>query len=200
MLLRRRSRGHMPSRVRRGVFSRRDKLMPLLLFQIPRPGWRWGTRGSTTAPCGLWTSNHHFPTQIVSRVFGHLTATELERSLPQKSGSYRVRRQGQTASPVFPLPQTRQRSRIRSPTRSIRMAVNTSLVPGSFAGTFTAGPRLNQTFTIDLPAFVGFPSSNNMTIVLAEPAPTVETVTYSNGDVWPRICHRSRVLIFLGGQ
>ena len=28
--------------------------------------------------------------------------------------------------------------------------------------------------------------------------PTVETVTYSNGDVYPQICHRSRVLISLG--
>jgi hypothetical protein len=76
----------------------------------------------------------------------------------------------------------------------------TSLVPGSFAGVFTAAPVFNKTFTIDLPPFVGFPSSNSQTIVLAEPAPTVETVTFSNGDVWPRICHRSRVLIFLGGQ
>jgi hypothetical protein len=27
----------------------------------------------------------------------------------------------------------------------------------------------------------------------------VETVTYSNGDVWPRICHRSRIFINLPG-
>jgi hypothetical protein len=27
--------------------------------------------------------------------------------------------------------------------------------------------------------------------------PKVETVTYSNGDVWPQICHRSRVYIGL---
>jgi hypothetical protein len=27
---------------------------------------------------------------------------------------------------------------------------------------------------------------------------TVETVSYSNGDVFPRICHRSRVLVKMG--
>jgi hypothetical protein len=35
-------------------------------------------------------------------------------------------------------------------------------------------------------------------IRLSNLVPTVETVTFSNGDVWPRICHRSRVLILMG--
>jgi hypothetical protein len=70
---------------------------------------------------------------------------------------------------------------------------------GPLSGTFLAGPRSGQTFSIpDLPQFLGVPSQDFSTIVLAEPAPMVETVTYSNGDVWPRICHRSRVLIRIG--
>jgi hypothetical protein len=74
-----------------------------------------------------------------------------------------------------------------------------TVVAGSFSGTFTAGPRFNQTFTVDIPPLVGIPSANSQTIVLSHVAATVETVTFSNGDVWPRICHRSRVLTFLGG-
>jgi hypothetical protein len=70
---------------------------------------------------------------------------------------------------------------------------------GPLSGTFLAGPRSGQTFSIpDLPQFLGVPSQDFSTIVLAEPAPMVETVTYSNGDVWPRICLRSRVLIRIG--
>jgi hypothetical protein len=70
---------------------------------------------------------------------------------------------------------------------------------GPLSGTFLAGPRTGQTFRIpDLPQLLAVPSQNFSTIVLAEPAPMVETVTYSNGDVWPRVCHRSRVLILIG--
>jgi hypothetical protein len=83
----------------------------------------------------------------------------------------------------------------------------TSLVPNSFKGTFTSGPRFNpnpppasQTFSVTLPDLIGIPSSNSATIVLSTLVPAVEVVTFSNGDVWPRICHRSRVLIFMGGK
>jgi hypothetical protein len=72
------------------------------------------------------------------------------------------------------------------------------LVPGSFGGNVTTGPRAGQTFTVNLPqlaGFVGVPSINPATLILASLQPTVETITYSNGDTFPRICHRSRVLI-----
>jgi len=72
------------------------------------------------------------------------------------------------------------------------------LVPGSFAGTVLMGPRSNQTFTVNLPqlaGFVGVPSLNPATLILASLVPTIETITYSNNDVEQRICHRSRVLI-----
>ena len=36
-----------------------------------------------------------------------------------------------------------------------------------------------------------------MTLTAAHLSPTVETHTYSNGDVQPQICHRSRVFIGL---
>jgi hypothetical protein len=41
----------------------------------------------------------------------------------------------------------------------------------------------------------GLISKDGNTLTLASVVPAVETVTFSNGDVWPRICHRSRVLI-----
>jgi hypothetical protein len=80
-----------------------------------------------------------------------------------------------------------------------------SSISGSLAGTFTAGPRSGppaQTFTVtNFPDFLGFSSVNSQTLTLANvPTPAVEIITFSNNEVWPRICHRSRVLIFLGGQ
>jgi hypothetical protein len=88
------------------------------------------------------------------------------------------------------------------------------MVPGSYHETFVTGPRstqnpanlANQTATIDsLPPVTGLISQDGKTLILVvDPlsggafVPTVETVTYSNGDVYPQICHRSRVLISLG--
>jgi hypothetical protein len=90
-----------------------------------------------------------------------------------------------------------------------------TMVPGSYEETFVAGPRSaqnpqnhsNQTATIDaIPPVSGLTSQDGKTLLLvAAPidaktggfVPSVETVTYSNGDVWPQVCHRSRVLISL---
>jgi hypothetical protein len=87
--------------------------------------------------------------------------------------------------------------------------------PGSYKETFVTGGRstqnpsnlINQTATIDsLPPVSGLISGDGKTLIaVVDPldptatylVPTVETVTYSNGDVWPQICHRSRVLVGL---
>jgi hypothetical protein len=66
---------------------------------------------------------------------------------------------------------------------------------GLMTGTFLAGPRTGQTFTIDTIPLTGLINKNGDTLTLASVVPTVEIMTFSNGDVWPRICHRSRVLI-----
>jgi hypothetical protein len=81
-----------------------------------------------------------------------------------------------------------------------------TMVPGSYAESFITGGRAGQTATVDaIPPVTGLISQDGKTLILvADPVnagafvPTVETVTYSNGDVWPQICHRSRVLISLG--
>jgi len=72
------------------------------------------------------------------------------------------------------------------------------MVPGTFSGTFVSGPRTGQTFTVDLiPTFSGLSATNGLTLTAAHLTPTVETDTFSNGDVWPKICHRSRVFVFI---
>jgi hypothetical protein len=77
--------------------------------------------------------------------------------------------------------------------------IATDLVPGSYLGTIVAGPRAGQTITINDFFLAGIPSADNKTLTLATPSPpTVETLTFSNGDVQERICHRSRVLIWMG--
>jgi hypothetical protein len=73
-----------------------------------------------------------------------------------------------------------------------------TMVPGSYTETFTAGPRTGQTSTVDaIPPATGMISENGDTLIAFQAAPTVETVTFSNGDVHPQICHRSRVYIEL---
>jgi hypothetical protein len=81
-----------------------------------------------------------------------------------------------------------------------------TMVPLSYQGTFVTGPRstdnpanlTNQTNTVDaIPPFTGLISQDGNTLIVAHTTTAVETVTYSNGDVWPEICHRSRVLIKL---
>jgi hypothetical protein len=75
-----------------------------------------------------------------------------------------------------------------------------TMVPGSYTETFTAGPRTGQTATVDaIPPVSGMISEDGKTLIAAHVAPAVETHSYSNGDVDPEICHRSRVFIKLKG-
>jgi hypothetical protein len=72
------------------------------------------------------------------------------------------------------------------------------MVPGSYAETFTAGPRTGQTAVVDaIPPVSGMISRDGETLIAAHLAPVIETHSYSNGDVDPEICHRSRVFIKL---
>jgi hypothetical protein len=74
----------------------------------------------------------------------------------------------------------------------------TSDVIGVETGTIKTGPRAGQTFTVsNSPTSTGLVSQNGSTLTLATLGPTVEIVTFSNGDVHKRICHRSRVFIKL---
>jgi hypothetical protein len=65
-------------------------------------------------------------------------------------------------------------------------------------GTVTAGTRLGQIFTIDLFSLTGYLSSDRRALTLTTVTPKVETITFSNGDIIPRICHRSFSLIKIG--
>jgi hypothetical protein len=71
-------------------------------------------------------------------------------------------------------------------------------VPGTDTGTVLTGPRKGQTFKLEgVPAATGLISANGRILVTSILTPGVETITYSNGDVERRICHRSRVYIKL---
>ncbi len=71
-------------------------------------------------------------------------------------------------------------------------------VPGTDKGKVLTGPRAGQTFTVEgIPPATGLISANGRTLTTSILTPGVETITYSNGDVHHRICHRSRVLIKL---
>jgi hypothetical protein len=82
-----------------------------------------------------------------------------------------------------------------------------TMVPGSYNETFTTGPRshfnlanggVDQTATVDaIPPVTGSISQDGKTLIAAHTTTAVETHTYSNGDVDPQICHRSRVFIML---
>jgi hypothetical protein len=73
-----------------------------------------------------------------------------------------------------------------------------TMVPGSYSETHLTGPRAGQTSTVDaIPPVVGMISQDGRTLIDAHVTPAVETHTFSNGDVDPQICHRSRVFIKL---
>jgi hypothetical protein len=66
---------------------------------------------------------------------------------------------------------------------------------GPSTGTFLTGGRTGQTFSVDAGPQTGLISKDGNTLTVATVVPTVETIAYSNGDTWPRICVRSRILI-----
>jgi hypothetical protein len=75
-----------------------------------------------------------------------------------------------------------------------------TMVPGSYSETHLTGPRTGQTSTVDaIPPVAGMISQDGKTLIAAHTTTAVETHTYSNGDVDPQICHRSRVFIRLNG-
>jgi len=74
------------------------------------------------------------------------------------------------------------------------MTVNLSSVTGEQL----TGGRAGQTFTVTgVPTLTGRISGDGRSITLSHDTPAVETISYSNGDVHPRICNRSRVLVRL---
>jgi hypothetical protein len=71
---------------------------------------------------------------------------------------------------------------------------STQNVPGTDKGTVLSGPRKGQTFTIEgIPPATGLISADGRTLTASILTPGVETITYSNGQVFNRICARSRV-------
>ena len=73
------------------------------------------------------------------------------------------------------------------------------MIPGTFQGMVTAGPRHGQHYTVDqMPTFTGYISQNAMTLTAATLTPTAETVVYDTAPtIEHRICHRSRTFISL---
>jgi hypothetical protein len=73
-----------------------------------------------------------------------------------------------------------------------------TVVSGQVTGTELTGSRAGQTFTIaSFPVLTGRIALGRQSLTLATEEPTVEVVTFSNGDVHDRICHRSRILLKL---
>jgi hypothetical protein len=73
-----------------------------------------------------------------------------------------------------------------------------TVVSGPVTGTELTGTRVGQTFTIaSFPVLTGRIALDRKSLTLATEEPSVEVVTFSNGDVHDRICHRSRILLKL---
>ena len=73
--------------------------------------------------------------------------------------------------------------------------LTTAFVPGSFSGSVLTGTRAGQTYVNQIPSITGQIGDDERSIVLSQPTTEIETVTFSNGDSFARICNRSRVLI-----
>jgi hypothetical protein len=75
--------------------------------------------------------------------------------------------------------------------------ISTQLVPKSYLQIFLTGPRKGQTATIDKLSASGLASKQDAALTLASETTIIETHKYSNGEIWPEICHRSSVLVVL---
>jgi hypothetical protein len=75
------------------------------------------------------------------------------------------------------------------------------VIPGTFTVNHVLGGRAGQTSSVaNFPDMVGTIGEDGKTLTIATADPnslTQEIVSFSNGDVWPRICQRSRVLLKL---
>lgn len=73
----------------------------------------------------------------------------------------------------------------------------TTQLSSPLTGQILTGTRAGQKFTTDQIALKGLIAKDNESLTIASDEPQIETTTYSNGDISPRICHRSRVLLRL---
>jgi hypothetical protein len=123
---------------------------------------------------------------------GTIKATEVEVLPPTPVAA------GSTGTPPVPDASTATFSFSFTYTVNNDGTFSTQLVPGTFLGTFVQGPRTGQTFTVDNIQLTGLLTNENKVLTLASTQAAVETVTYSTGEVRQRVCHRSRVLSWIG--
>ena len=78
--------------------------------------------------------------------------------------------------------------------KSGEITITSTGTPG-VTGSIDSGPRSGQTFAIDTLTLNAFIAQGNKAIAVATTNPNVETITYSNLDSFPRICHREVTLM-----
>lgn len=71
-------------------------------------------------------------------------------------------------------------------------------VPGTTTGSVQSGARAGQTFAVNSShVWSGLIGKGGKQIVMATSLPYLDVLSYSNGDVWPRMCNATRTLIQL---
>jgi hypothetical protein len=73
-------------------------------------------------------------------------------------------------------------------------------VPGTYSYTILTGPIAGLTQVVEVPDVSGFIGEGARTIILAQPAPTVQIVTRSDGNQYAQICNQSRIYIRINGE
>lgn len=123
---------------------------------------------------------------------GYVNATSVAINVPPISNTLNARVSGSTQSFSFEFTYVVNKDG----------SFTSELKPGTFQGKYLSGPRAGATYTVDALPFVGLVGNNGQTLTLASPAANIETVTInlpSGATITsPRICHRSRVLTWMG--
>jgi hypothetical protein len=73
-------------------------------------------------------------------------------------------------------------------------------VPGTFSDTILTGPIAGLTQIVGVADVSGFIGEGARTITLAQPEPTVQMVTRSDGGQFAQICNSSRIYIRISGD
>jgi hypothetical protein len=73
-------------------------------------------------------------------------------------------------------------------------------IPGTYSHTILTGPIAGLTQITDVPDVGGSIGEGAQTFTLAQPAPTVEMVSRSDGNQYAQVCNGSRIHIRISGE
>jgi hypothetical protein len=142
-----------------------------------------GTEACLNSPSGFNSSNQP---NTVSTSFG--TSASIGGTVTYDGSGHAKYNETFVALAVIATPDASSGTTTGSSSYTVAANGKFEIKSPNVAGTVLTGPRAGQTFIIDEVVLEGAVSADNSVTVTSRPL-AIETITYSNGDTWQRICH-----------